>query len=246
MRFVDCNWGTHAEDHYGYWHYPGTGCMLYLVNSFLLKIVDVNNNPIEDATVVLEDKNGLEIFSYTTNADGYPAEESGTVSSTTASTLVDNTKSWTGNQWWFREVYITSGTGIGQRRIIKKGNTGTELQVAWDWDTTPNDTSKYIIIPYVNTKKVEPITPDYAGYIYSTVTDYNDFRLTITYAGIDYEMPMTINKKTDCQVTLDPAGTLSTILTGINDIKGTDFVKDTHSLVNIVKDYLKNILWRST
>jgi len=203
MYFVDCNWGVFEESHYVRWRYPGTNNVIYVVNSFLLKVIDANNNSISGAKVILKDKNGTEIFNYTTSENGYIGQDSGTVSSATTDTLTDNSKNWNSDQWWFREVYITSGTGIGQRRIIKKGNTATELQVAPDWDVVPDSTSKYIIIPYVNVIKIEPETPEYTGYCYSVGTSYNPFTITITKAGYQiYKKTFTLNKKVDWVIAL--------------------------------------------
>lgn len=209
---VDCNWGTFEDSHKAYWkttitddYYQGWVWETY---SMLLQIIDKNNNAISGATVILIDKDGTEIFSYTTNVDGTPGQESGTVSSATASTLTDDSKSWSSNEWWFQEVYITSGTGIGQRRIIKKGNTATELQVAPDWDTIPDVTSKYIIIPYVRAKQMlSPATePESSGSYWSLVTDYSPFTITISKAGYQtYKKKFTLDKKIDWIIALTPA-----------------------------------------
>lgn len=206
MDFVDCNWGTFSDTNKMRWtnnvgpaaYYP----TYFETYSILIKVVDGDNEAINDSTAILVDKNNTEIFSYNTNVDGYPGQENGAISSATASTLTDSFKSWSSNQWWFQEVYITSGLGIGQRRIIKKGNTGTELQVAPDWDTTPNNTSKYIIIPYVRIKMFEPIDLITSN-VWSTVTNYNPFTLTLSKAGFNtYVLKLTIDKKMDSIITL--------------------------------------------
>lgn len=68
---------------------------------------------------------------------------SGTATSATATTLVNSAKSWTTNQWTNFQVRITSGTGIGQIRVISS-NTGTTLTVP-TWTVTPDSTSTYVI-----------------------------------------------------------------------------------------------------
>ena len=221
MDFVDCKWGTFDPTHYGYWrinsgdtYYPS---WFWLTNSFLLKVIDKDNNAISGATIVLKDKNGTEVFSYTTNADGTPGQDSGSISSATAGTLTDSSKSWASDDWWFQEVYITSGTGAGQRKIIKKGNTATELQVAPDWDTTPDATSKYIIIPYVRAQQIlSPATkPASSGYYWSTVDDLNPFTLTISKAGYQtYSKKFTLDKKTDWIIRLKEAKKLQLDVNG--------------------------------
>ncbi len=209
MDFVDCNWGTFEDSHKVKW--KTTSSQDYYVSwcwetySFLLQILDKNNNAQSGITVNLKDKNGAEIFNYTTNADGYPGQDSGTATAATAGTLTDSSKAWSSNEWWFKEIYITSGTGLGQRRIIKKGNTATELQVAPDWDTTPDATSKYIILPYVRVKKIaSPDTEPASGYWWSTATDYNPFVLEIKSAGNrKYKTKFTLDKKLDWKILLE-------------------------------------------
>jgi len=68
----------------------------------------------------------------------------GTVSSATANTLTDTTKSWTANAFTNSYVRITGGTGAGQTRLISS-NTATTLTVSQNWTTTPNNTSTYEI-----------------------------------------------------------------------------------------------------
>jgi hypothetical protein len=53
---------------------------------------------------------------------------------------------WTVNQWVGYHVYIVSGTGAGQMRLIT-GNTSNTLTVA-TWGTTPDSTSEYMILGY--------------------------------------------------------------------------------------------------
>jgi len=63
----------------------------------------------------------------------------------TSSTISDDGKSWTDDEWIGHYVRITGGTGDGQcRRIID--NDATTLTVSPDWDTTPDSTSTYDII----------------------------------------------------------------------------------------------------
>jgi hypothetical protein len=70
--------------------------------------------------------------------------DTGTASSGTARTIVDSTKTWTVDQYCNFEVFISSGTGIGQgRRII--ANSPTTLTVNRAFDTTPDNTSVYKI-----------------------------------------------------------------------------------------------------
>jgi len=63
----------------------------------------------------------------------------------TSSTISDDGKSWTDDEWIGHYVRITGGTGDEQcRRIID--NDATTLTVSPDWDTIPDSTSTYDII----------------------------------------------------------------------------------------------------
>lgn len=68
----------------------------------------------------------------------------GTATSGTSTTLVNNAKTWTTNQWTNYQVHIVSGTGAGQVRTIAS-NTGTTLTVSAAWTTTPDSSSQYHI-----------------------------------------------------------------------------------------------------
>ena len=70
INFIDCivdtwnlSWGT------------TTGNTVYRKYTFNLKVLDANKNNIENATVVLKDKDDTELFSLTTNASGEVVEQ---------------------------------------------------------------------------------------------------------------------------------------------------------------------------
>ncbi len=69
----------------------------------------------------------------------------GTATGGGASTLTHGTAAWTVNQWRGYTAYITAGQGAGQQRVIL-ANTATQLTVAPNWTTNPNNTSVYAII----------------------------------------------------------------------------------------------------
>jgi len=76
---------------------------------------------------------------------GSAVGDSGTVSSATNATLVDDSKSWTGGAWngWLVEIY--SGTGEGQVREVIS-NTDKELTIDTNWTVNPDSTSQYRLI----------------------------------------------------------------------------------------------------
>jgi hypothetical protein len=69
---------------------------------------------------------------------------SGTATSGASTTLTDTGKSWTTNQWAGRHVWIHTGTGAGQWRVVSS-NTSNTLTVDRAFTTTPNNTSQYIV-----------------------------------------------------------------------------------------------------
>lgn len=71
------------------------------------------------------------------------AYATGTATAGAATTLTNDAKTWTTNQWTNYQVRITAGTGIGQVRTIVS-NTATVLTVA-TWTVTPDATSVYAI-----------------------------------------------------------------------------------------------------
>lgn len=72
----------------------------------------------------------------------YAAIATGTATAGAATTLTDSGKSWTVNEHVGREVWIASGTGVGQARTITS-NTATQLTVSDAWGTNPDATSVY-------------------------------------------------------------------------------------------------------
>ncbi len=73
---------------------------------------------------------------------------SGTATGGDSFTLIDtntHTPSWTTDQWKNYLLVITSGTGVGQSRLIASNNPPTVLTVTQAWTTNPDITSKYAI-----------------------------------------------------------------------------------------------------
>jgi len=71
-------------------------------------------------------------------------EVSSTVTSSGNNTLTDSSQSWSTDEHMGRFVYITSGTGIGQLRMIS-GNTSDTLTLEDNWDTNPGVGAGYKI-----------------------------------------------------------------------------------------------------
>jgi hypothetical protein len=78
------------------------------------------------------------------NNDGSIVTANMLVTSATASTIVDSTKSWTANEHVGRFVITVGGTGLNQVRKIT-ANTATTLTIEQDWATTPDGTTTFRI-----------------------------------------------------------------------------------------------------
>ena len=196
---IDCDYGTLVNK--VYWSNPPVLDLAVLFKaSLLLKVTDTKDNAIETATVIIKDKNGNEVLNVQTSIDGYATEEYGAVSSSTADILTDSSKSWSANAEVFKEIFITSGTGIGQRRIIKGGNAATTLPIVPSFQATPDNTSKYIFIPYI---EYERNVPSSTSSNYGTVTNLNPFTLEIKKAGYKtYKNEFTIDGSIDWTIAL--------------------------------------------
>lgn len=75
--------------------------------------------------------------------DGYTTFASGTATAGTATTLVDNTKTWAVSGWINFQVRIVSGTGAGQVETIL-ANSATALTTT-NFSISPDSTSQYSI-----------------------------------------------------------------------------------------------------
>ncbi|MCK9563524.1 MAG: hypothetical protein M0R02_12495 [Bacteroidales bacterium] len=76
--------------------------------------------------------------------DNTAADDTGTATAGTSTTLTDSGATWTVDEYAGFAVVITAGTGVGQARRVT-ANTATELTVTPAWATTPDATSEYSI-----------------------------------------------------------------------------------------------------
>ena len=112
--------------------------------------------------------------------------DGGTATSATATTITDSSKSWTTDFWAGGFVYIREGTGAGNIRTISS-NTADTITVSSDFSTTPDTSSKYVILKTTidggglsYALQEIPATLKIYGIKWTNVTDY-----AITTAGID-------------------------------------------------------------
>jgi hypothetical protein len=71
--------------------------------------------------------------------------DNGKATSATTTTLVDNTKAWYPNEFVGKDIFIYSGTGVGQVNRTITANGATQVNVTPDWNPVPNSSSAYKI-----------------------------------------------------------------------------------------------------
>jgi len=132
-----------------------------------------------------------------TNESGTATNESGTASGGTSTTLVDASKLWSTNLWAGRPVSITAGTGVGQTSTVSS-NTATTLTVSPAWTTTPDATSKYVILQTSTT--LQDTTKAWSTNLWAGRPD------SIT-AGTGAGQTRTVSSNTKNTLTVSPAWT---------------------------------------
>lgn len=236
---VNCYWGAVADENKSYWRIgSSSGAGPHNVNeaySVTIQVLDVKGNPIQNARVKLTNTDDDEIFNVLTNADGYAGLDSGTITAVTSSYIQDSSKSWSTDEWWWQYCLITSGDGIGQRRIIKKGNTSTQLDMHFDFVTTPSTNDRFVIIPIATSKVMNPAAYTANTWQKSTATSKNPFTLTITKNGYkDYESTFDLTQEFNEKITLKQTNNL------VDDEGGFYLANDTDA--GLIKDDGKFVL----
>jgi hypothetical protein len=206
LNLVGCTYGTYALADRVRWRLYAsvdTDAQAHFKTPLVLKAIQEQNGAIPNADVSVIDNTGVEVFSCKTSPDGYLHDYEGTVTSATATSLTDSGQSWATDELFAREVIITSGTGAGQRRIIKQGNTSTTIEPHVDFAVTPDTTSKFIIIPYILTSVHSP-----EAYVAGTdqdsiVVDYSPFKVIVKKSGYNsYIEKVTLDEPVDKSVTM--------------------------------------------
>lgn len=113
----------------------------------------------------------LRIHGNSVNATVATGSATGTVTSATQGsnqtfgTLVDSTQTWTSNDLKGKWVYLLTGTGAGQQRVIDS-NTGTSIGIEGTWTTTPTSSTTYAIRQNnarISTGVIGPVGPGVAA-----------------------------------------------------------------------------------
>lgn len=124
-----------------YPEYAITGSALDAVyNSLILKVLDTNGNVIP-ANITITNKHGLAIEfnqsfidNMSVGSDGYLFREYINIDAVTSTTIKDNSKNWTTDQWLGRNIMIIS---TGEQAKIES-NTNNTLTLTFDLLDTPS------------------------------------------------------------------------------------------------------------
>lgn len=139
----DTNISAFNQDIWGSTGNTGAFNILY---TLLIKVVDVNNTPIKNINLSIFNNNSILYLNLTSLSDGFFGLDGGNVTSSSDTSLTDTSKSWSNHVFRNYKVYLTSGSGNGQERVIY-GNWGNILFVWPSWTIIPDNTTKYIIVP---------------------------------------------------------------------------------------------------
>ena len=217
-NFIDCTFPNTTEDNGNPaigWGVTGYDSTIQLWNSYLLEVLDEGGNPIENASIIIKDKNGNAITdfagktSYTTDASGSLFSEKITITGATSTTIIDSSKSWTTDEWLGYNVYIATGDGKNQKAKILS-NTATELTITEPFLVTPDVDDLVGIIMEVKTTN---ITHDPDGSTYDSLYEsYGPFDIYISKTGYQ-----TYHSKKDITAKVEETVTLKTSILMLDD-----------------------------
>lgn len=175
FHFIDCdltnaNFGTgNANSNYD------------ISYSTLIKVQDSNGNVLKNVNLSVYNKSSELVLNAVSDEFGFMGESNGTVTSSADRSLDDSTKSWVEHQFNPAIVYITDGTGKGQKRGVNDNDANT-LEIAKPWSTNPDTTSKYVVISTIMTQKYP-----FANSV--SAVDYAPFNITFSKTGYaDYKI----------------------------------------------------------
>ncbi len=155
---------------------------------YFLKIEKKNGDALAGAAVKITDAQSNVTNAEVSDSDGNVYLSSGTATSGGSATLTDTGKSWTVNALSDYVIEIYEGTGSGQEKSILS-NTATIITVKGDWETQPDNTSKYRIVLLLITREFQ----GKAASPYYDTTTYLPLDIEITKAGYQ---TISITKKT--------------------------------------------------
>lgn len=125
----------------------------------------------------------------------YDREGTGTATAAGTYYLEDSTKAWAvgafirGTQGQNASIEITSGTGVGQIREISQNNEGNRLWIFDAWETIPDATSTYRIVPKYESDRIfmHAGTLGNDNYLYVTGFDNHVYRINAATGELDWK-----------------------------------------------------------
>lgn len=195
---IDCEY-TDGQLHSG-----SERMYVYEGYTHFIKVEDQNGNAISGATITCTDGTGNAQnitdwangmwdkggYTVTTNDDGYAGLWHGTASGGGSDYIEDtNSTPWAWNVSYGERkgrtaqftILITSGTGAGQIRDIHGTGSATssKMYVTQDWDTNPDNTSKYVMFPFITRRLWSSTSPTnlYPFTIGVTKTGYDNYSI---------------------------------------------------------------------
>jgi len=193
-KLVDSKWGTAKSEPYQIaWRHASveTNHHVDRTISAEIRVTDPHGTPLDFAHVVITNVFGDVVLDAISNVDGYVGMDGGIATSGTTTSLVDTSKSWLVDlnrpdldEWWKREILITGGTGAGQRRICQYNHSSTNQKPHIDFETAPDNTSRYIIVPYIDIVIYSPITYE-TGYTIGNADPQGPFKFKVTCSGYE-------------------------------------------------------------
>lgn len=155
---------------------------------YLLKIEKENGDALPGAAVKITDAQSNVINAEVSDSDGNVYLSSGTATAGGSDTLTNTNKNYTVNTLSDYAIEIYEGTGSGQEKSILS-NTATIITVKGDWETQPDNTSKYRIPLLLITRELQ----GKAASPYYDMTTYLPIDIEIKKAGYQ---TVSITKKT--------------------------------------------------
>jgi len=118
---------------------------MYITTDYVYGMAGITSTEVPEATATNAILAAEAVVDRLTNTTYWNVEASATATSATDDTIVTTAAGWTVDVYIDEYVWVYSGLGSGQMRLITD-NDATTLTISEDWTTNPDSTSKYRII----------------------------------------------------------------------------------------------------
>ena len=141
------------NDNLTYFHAQSTNATVEYGWQIVSPLQDLQGNALTDVTVSIESENVTHVLN-----NGWLAQAEGTLTAVNGLTISDSANSKTAEQISWRKIRMVSGEAVGEENIIQSDQSGTDWEVAFDWDTAPEVGDKYVILPHQITQSDSNVT----------------------------------------------------------------------------------------